>query len=65
MPEDMILKVDLKASENQPKHVQSYVNFFFKNRSIIFSQLAQEEVNITECNKSSGMLNITVDNMYT
>ena len=65
MPEDMILKVDLKAAENQPKHVQSYVNFFCKNSSIIFSELAPEEVNITECNKSSGMLNITVDNMYT
>ena len=65
MPEDMILKVDLKAAENQPKHVQSYVNFFFKNSSIVFSELAPEEVNITECNKSSGMLNITVDNMYT
>ena len=65
MPEDMILKVDLKASENQPKHVQSYVNFFFKNSSVIFSELAPEEVNITECNKSSGTLNITVDNMYT
>ena len=65
MPEDMILKVDLKAAENQPKHVQSYVNFFFKNSLIIFSELAPEEVNITECNKSSGMLNITVDNMYT
>ena len=65
MPEDMILKVDLKAAENQPKHVQSYVNFFFKNSPIIFSELAPEEVNITECNKSSGMLNITVDNMYT
>ena len=36
----MILKVDLKASENQPKHVQSYVNFFFKSSSIIFSELA-------------------------
>ena len=65
MPEDMILKVDLKAAENQPKHVQSYANFFFKNSSIIFSELAPEEVNITECNKSSGMLNISVDNMYT
>ena len=65
MPEDMILKVDLKAAENQPKHVQSYVNFFCKNSSIIFSELAPEEVNITECNKSSGMLNVTVDNMYT
>ena len=65
MPEDMILKVDLKAAENQPKHVQSYVNFFCKNSSIIFSELAPEEVNITECNKSSGRLNITVDNMYT
>lgn len=65
MPEDMILKVDLKAAENQPKHIQSYVNFFFKNSSIIFSELAPEEVNITECNKSSGMLHITVDNMYT
>ena len=65
MPEDMILKVDLKAAENQPKHVQSYVNFFFKNSSIVFSELAPEEVNITECNKSSGMLHITVDNMYT
>ena len=65
MPEDMILKVDLKAAENQPKHVQSYVSFFCKNSSIIFSELAPEEVNITECNKSSGMLNITVDNMYT
>lgn len=65
MPEDMILKVDLKAAENQPKHIQSYVNFFCKNSSIIFSELAPEEVNITECNKSSGMLNITVDNMYT
>ena len=65
MPEDMILKVDLKAAENQPKHVQSYVNFFCKNSSIIFSELAPEEVNITECNKSSGMLNITVNNMYT
>lgn len=65
MSEDMILKVDLKAAENQQKHVQSYVNFFFKNSSIIFSELVPEEVNITECNKSSGMLNITVDNMYT
>ena len=65
MPEDMILKVDLKAAENQQKHVQSYVNFFFKNSSIVFSELAPEEVNITECNKSSGMLHITVDNMYT
>lgn len=65
MPEDMILKVDLKAAENQPKHVQSYVNFFCKNSSIIFSELAPEEVNITECNKSSGMLNVSVDNMYT
>ena len=65
MPEDMILKVDLKAAENQPKHVQSYVNFFCKNSSIVFSELAPEEVNITECNKSSGRLNITVDNMYT
>ena len=65
MPEDMILKVDLKAAEDQPKHIQSYVNFFCKNSSIIFSELAPEEVNITECNKSSGMLNISVDNMYT
>ena len=65
MPEDMILKVDLKAAENQPKHIQSYVNFFCKNSSIIFSELAPEEVNITECNKSSGALHITVDNMYT
>lgn len=65
MPEDMILKVDLKAAENQPKHIQSYVNFFCKNSSIVFSKLAPEEVNITECNKSSGMLHITVDNMYT
>ena len=65
MPEDMILKVDLKAAENQPKHVQSYVNFFCKNSSIVFSELAPEEVNITECNKSSGMLNVSVDNMYT
>lgn len=65
MPEDMILQVDLKAAENQQKHVQSYVNFFFKNSSIVFSELAPEEVNITECNKSSGMLHITVDNMYT
>ena len=64
MPEDMILKVDLKAAENQPKRVQSYVNFFCKNSSIIFSKLAPEEVNITECNKSSGVLNISVDNMY-
>lgn len=65
MPKDMILQVDLKAAENQQKHVQSYVNFFFKNSSIVFSELAPEEVNITECNKSSGMLHITVDNMYT
>ena len=36
MPEDMILKVDLKASENQPKHVQSYVNFFSKIARLYF-----------------------------
>lgn len=64
MPENMVLKVDLKAAEKQPKYVQSYVSFFAKNSVILFSKLAHEEVTITRCVKSSGQLDIRVDPAY-
>lgn len=61
MPGNMILKVDLRAAEKQPKCVQSYVNFFAKNSVILFSKSAQEEVTITECYKHKGWLQVSVE----
>lgn len=56
MPEDMILKIDLKAAENKPNHVKSYVNFFFKNSSIVFSKLAPEDADSQTVNDSTVLL---------
>lgn len=61
MPGNMILKVDLRAAEKQPKYVQSYVSFFARNSAIQFSKSASEEVTITRCVKSSGWLHIDVE----
>ena len=61
MPGNMILKVDLRAAEKQPKCVQSYVSFFAKNSVILFSKSAREEVTIKKCYKYNGWLQVSID----